>query len=69
MSYWEDRFKQLEKATHSYGQKVFREIEDVFRDAEIKIQKEIEAWYGRFAKNNDMTMLEIQKNLRNLSGM
>ena len=41
MSYWEDRFKQLEKATHSYGQKVFREIEDLFRDAEIKIQKEI----------------------------
>ena len=61
MSYWEDRFKQLEKATHSYGQKVFREIEDVFRDAEIKIQKEIEAWYGRFAKNNDMTMLEAKK--------
>ena len=61
MSYWEERFKQLEKATHSYGQKVFREIEDVFRDAEIKIQKEIEAWYGRFAKNNDMTMLEAKK--------
>lgn len=61
MSYWEDRFKQLEKVTHSYGQKVFREIEDVFRDAEIKIQKEIEAWYGRFAKNNDMTMLEAKK--------
>ena len=40
----------------------FREIEDVFRDAEIKIQKGF--LVSVFAKNNDMTILEAKKLLK-----
>lgn len=61
--YWKQRFQQLEDASHAYGQKTYAEIEPAFTTAQRNIQKEIEAWYGRFADNNGITLQEARKML------
>ena len=59
--YWKQRFEQLEKASNQLGQQTFREIELVFEKAQAQMQKEIEAWYGRFAKNKQIDMIEARR--------
>jgi len=58
--YWKQRFEQLEKASNQFGHQTFREIEPVFEKAQAQMQKEIETWYGRFAKNNQIDMIEAR---------
>ena len=60
-AYWKDRFEILENASNKYGQDCFREIEPVFDKAQMEIEKQINSWYGRFAKNNQITMDEAKK--------
>lgn len=59
--YWKKRFEELEKATNAYGVLTYKKIEPVFERAQRDIQKEIEAWYGRFAKNNSVSMQDARK--------
>lgn len=59
--YWKKRFEHLEKASNAYGQDAFREIESAFDKAQRQIQGQIEAWYGRFANNNQITMEEARR--------
>ena len=59
--YWKQRFEQLEKASNQFGHQTFREIEPVFEKAQAQMQKEIETWYGRFAKNNQIDMAEARR--------
>lgn len=61
--YWKKRFLDLEAASNAYGQEAFQKIEPAFDSAQKTIQKEIEAWYGRYAKNNNITMQEARKQL------
>ena len=61
--YWKDRFLKLEEASNRYGQDAFREIEPAFDSAQRQIQNEIEKWYYRFAKNNQITIEEAKKML------
>lgn len=60
-SYWKDRFEILENVSNKSGQDAYRQIEPAFDKAQMQIQKEIEAWYGRFAKNNEMTIQDARK--------
>jgi len=60
-NYWKDRFLDLEKASHRKGFEIYKEIESAFDKAQREIEKEIEAWYGRFAKNNNIDMVEAKK--------
>lgn len=60
-SYWKKRFQALEDASNTYGQQTFMKIEPAFDKAQRTIQSEIESWYGRFAKNNNITMQEARK--------
>ena len=62
-NYWRKRFELLEQKSNEYGLEAFREIEPAFINAEKEIQKEIEAWYGRYAKNNNVSMLEARRQL------
>lgn len=59
--YWKKRFEALEAASNTYGQQTFRQIEPAFDKAQAQIQKEIDAWYVRFAKNNNITMQEARR--------
>lgn len=61
--YWEERFKQLEEASNKTGHETLMRIEPSFDEARNAIQKEIEAWYGRYAINNGITMQEAKKQL------
>ena len=61
--YWKMRFVELEKASNSYGTEACMQIESAFDSAQRQIQKEIEAWYGRYARNNGITMQEARKHL------
>lgn len=62
-NYWRKRFELLEQKSNAYGLEAFRQIEPAFINAEKEIQKEIEAWYGRYAKNNNVSMLEARRQL------
>lgn len=59
--YWEERFKQIEESSNAYGQETYRQIEPAFDQAQRQIQGEIEAWYGRFAINNNISMHEARR--------
>lgn len=60
-AYWKKRFEILETASNAYGQDAYRKIEPAFDKAQRQIQGEIEAWYGRIAVNNKITIEEARK--------
>ena len=61
--YWRKRFELLEEQSNKYGLDTFRQVEASFLEAEKQIQKEIEAWYGRYAKNNNVSITEAKRQL------
>lgn len=61
--YWRGRFSILEQAAHDRGEQYLQNLEDIYRSTEQSVQKEIEAWYGRFAKNNQVSLTEARKML------
>lgn len=61
--YWKIRFGVLEEASNKYGLETYMQIEPAFDSAQREIQKEIEAWYGRYARNNGITMQEARRQL------
>ncbi len=61
--YWRNRFIQLEQASNAYGAKAYHQIESAFSSAEREIQKEIEAWFGRYMKNKQVNMMEARRQL------
>jgi SPP1 gp7 family putative phage head morphogenesis protein len=61
--YWRTRFEQLEARSNAYGVETFREVEKALTQAQVQIQKEIDAWYGRFALNNNVTLADAKKML------
>ena len=59
--YWLRRFKLIEQACHDISLDYLEEMEKKYRDAEQTIQAKINAWYGRFAVNNNISMSEARK--------
>mgnify|MGYP002762076696 CR=1 FL=1 len=59
--YWQERYEQLEKSAHSYSLSTYAQIEPAFTQAQMEIQKNIDAWYGRIAVNNNVTLQEAKK--------
>lgn len=68
-AYWKERFSILNQASAEYGQAVYVQIESAFAAAQRDIQRDIDAWYARFAGNNGITLPEAKKllNSRELS--
>ncbi len=59
--YWRGRFAILDDAAHKKSDTYLRSLEDLYNDAAISVKKEIEAWYGRFAKNNQISLSDAKK--------
>ena len=59
--YWSERFKQIEQIEHGKGVKCYVDIEKLYQKAQRQIEAQIEAWYGRFATNNGITLEEARK--------
>lgn len=59
--YWQNRFKQLEKAQHNLSATTIEEVADYYQQAQQELETQIESWYGRFADNNNISMAEARK--------
>lgn len=59
--YWEKRFEQLEDAQDKKAAAYYAELEKQYRKAANDVQREIEAWYARFADNNELTLQGARK--------
>lgn len=59
--YWQQRFGQLENASHQEAMTVYSRIEESFYQAQREIENKINSWYVRFANNNEMTINEAKK--------
>ena len=59
--YWASRMEQLNEAELHKGEAYIVTQNVEYDKALARIRKETEAWYGRLAKNNDMTMAEARK--------
>ena len=73
-AYWKKRFEELERAQHEQGRVCYEDIEKMYRRAQNELEKEISKWYGRFARNNMVSMTDARKmltgrSLRNSAGM
>lgn len=62
-AYWRKRFELIEQAQHQTGAQAFSEIEAQYRKAQRQIESQINAWYGRFASNNGITIQEARRML------
>lgn len=61
--YWKDRFQQMEDARHESSVEKIAEIEEQIDKAQHEIEEKINAWYQRFATNNNISLVEAQKQL------
>ena len=62
-AYWKKRFEELERAQHEQGRVCYEDIEKMYRRAQNELEKEISKWYGRFARNNMVSMTDASKML------
>ncbi len=59
--YWQKRFEMLEDARNKTAMQTVRSVTPAFDKAQAQIEKEINAWYARFAKNNEISLQEAKK--------
>ena len=64
-AYWKKRYEQLEKASFQKGVQFYQRLDDQYIIASNQIDKEIRAWYQRFATNNKVSITEAKKLLNN----
>lgn len=60
-AYWKKRFRQLESARHASDGKKYLECEELFTAALRELDELINAWFGRFARNNAVTLEDARK--------
>ena len=58
--YWATRFMQLEEAKHNKSLIALKELQEIYDKAEAQIDNDINAWYNRVAKNNNISMHEAK---------
>lgn len=59
--YWQKRFQMIEDARNKVATETVHSITPAFDQAQAQIEKEINAWYARFAKNNEISLVEAKK--------
>lgn len=60
-AYWQERFKQMEKAQHDTSVQKVQEIQEQFDRSIAAINGKINAWYQRLAGNNGISIQEARK--------
>ena len=60
-NYWQRRFQAVEEMNNQTARNTVQAITPAFDKAQAQIEKEINAWYARFAKNNQISMQEARK--------
>ncbi|MBF4806513.1 MAG: minor capsid protein [Pseudoleptotrichia goodfellowii] len=59
--YWQDRFIEEEERLNKIAGDEFRRQQLEYERAIARMNKDIEAWYNRIAKNNDVSLVEAKK--------
>lgn len=59
--YWQKRFQAVEAMQNQTARNTVQDIMPSFNRAEQEISKEIDAWYARFATNNQISMAEAKR--------
>lgn len=59
--YWQNCFEILEQARNETAKQTTKSVTPAFGQAQAQIQKEINAWYARFANNNEISLQEAKK--------
>lgn len=62
--YWQKRFSAVEEMRNERGRLTVDAIAPHFDRAQASIDKEIRAWYQRFADNNEISVVDAKKLLR-----
>ena len=60
-NYWQKRFQAVEEMNNRRAKETVQSITPAFDQAQAQIEKEINAWYARFAKNNQISLQEAKK--------
>ncbi len=60
-AYWDQRFKQVEQSAHREAEKVYADIDSMYKAADREITQKISTWYQRFAVNNGVSMADARK--------
>lgn len=60
-NYWQKRFQAVEAMNNKTAKETVRSVTPAFDQAQAQIEKEINAWYARFATNNQITLQEAKK--------
>ena len=60
-NYWQKRFQAVEEMNNKSAKETVRSVTPAFDKAQAQIEKEINAWYTRFAKNNEISLQEAKK--------
>jgi SPP1 gp7 family putative phage head morphogenesis protein len=59
--YWQGRFEQLQQSLLNNSDTYYDDLDKIYKQANMDIQKEIDAWYRRFAKNNCISLVDAKK--------
>lgn len=59
--YWQKRFEILQDSLLNKSDQYYEDLDKIFKLASTSIQKDIDAWYRRLAKNNDLTLVQAKK--------
>ena len=60
-SYWQERFDQIEQAQNNKSVKYTKNLEKKYQQAASEIDAQINKWYNRIAKNNEISMTEARR--------
>ena len=61
--YWRQRARINSDAAHADANEYIAQLEDIYREAVMSVQADLDRWYGRFADNNQITLAEAKKRL------
>lgn len=62
--YWKRRFETMEDSQYQKSQDYYETVKEQFRQAQNDIQMDMERWYDRLAKNNDVSLAGAKKLLK-----
>lgn len=61
--YWKDRYNLKESLGDRTEAEMLNHLKELYKNATMEIDKEIQAFYGRYAYNNDLSLSEVKKRL------
>lgn len=61
--YWKDRFSFIESLPDRTEREMLNHLKTLYQNSTLEINKEVEAFYGRYAKDNNLTLSEVKQRL------